>query len=970
MVTLTGGTYNVERLFNIRTTQSGTATAVTDYTVFSNVVLTIPANMASGSQTFPFTAIDDMTADDGETLSITSTLLRLSGMGADTSLAAVSATLTINDPVAGLTFGGETIADQTYTVGTPIPTLTLPSATGADPIFYTLNPAAASGLMFQNMDGVLTLSGTPSTAGVTMYTLRAADSGSAQVTLMFTVTVEAATAGTGPAFAAGTTVPAQTYFAATTITPVTLPVATGGTGAITYSLTGATLPTGLTFNAASPPTITGTPTTATTVRTFTYTATDTANATATLMFSITIDAADTAPAFTVTSIPDQTFTQGTAVNLNLPTATGGNGASTYTLAPAIPGLTLNAATGVLSGTPTTAAVLAMHTYTAGDADGNEAGTDEATLTVSITINSPPVTVDAGADRSVGYGRTFTLDGTVPALFTNIAAVWTLNEATAHTALVAAGLTAADATAEVTRLTTALMSMMTIDATLTAPTADPQLTSPVSLVFTLTVTDNDAPAGQTATATDTVTITVEADTTTTIILNEAILPEVTRALVNSTTSSITRRVGQAVGSGSLVPSFNFAGQSMGGQDNLAAALRTHGEAMSEDSRDIKEILADSNFVLPLNGGADGASSVAFWGSADYLNLSGDSGNLDWDGDVFGVQFGLDTRLRDDLLVGVAVSLLESDVDYKGTVGSIGGQGEYAVDMTSVHPYISGRNGGADWWATVGSGSGELEITTQGLGMSSQHTSDIDMQTLGAGSSMLLLTGATTLRLKGEIVQSSVDVDDSDGISEQSVDANRIRIAMEVGQSRRLDGGRIFEPSLEIGARFDGGDGETGGNAEIGGELRYRDPASRITLDGQVRTLLDYEEWGISGTVRVAAGADGQGLSFSMSPGYGNSGSGVQELWRKGLTDDDRTDTTDDYAMRLDGRVGYGFGFALNDRHGILTPYSEMTRGTTDSYRLGLNWKTGTRFDLTLLGERSEPATDPVGHAVLLKGEVRF
>ena len=214
-VTLNGGTYNVERLFNIRTTESGTATAATDYTAFSNIVLTIPANMASASQTFPFTAADDMTADDGETLRIDSTFLRLGGLGADTSLAVASATLTINDPVAGLTFGGATIADQTYTVGTPIPTLTLPTATGADPIFYTLNPnPTASGLRFQNMDGVLTLSGTPSTAGVTMYTLRAEDSGSARITLMFTVTVEAATAGTGPTFG-GATVSDQAYFAGT-----------------------------------------------------------------------------------------------------------------------------------------------------------------------------------------------------------------------------------------------------------------------------------------------------------------------------------------------------------------------------------------------------------------------------------------------------------------------------------------------------------------------------------------------------------------------------------------------------------------------------------------------------------------------------------------------------------------------------------------------------------------------------------
>ena len=80
--------------------------------------------------------------------------------------------------------------------------------------------------------------------------------------------------------------------------------------------------------------------------------------TAMLMFSITIDATNSIPAFDGgATIEAQTFTIGTAVDLTLPAATGGNGASTYTLTPALPaGLTLDAATGVLTGTPTTVAV--------------------------------------------------------------------------------------------------------------------------------------------------------------------------------------------------------------------------------------------------------------------------------------------------------------------------------------------------------------------------------------------------------------------------------------------------------------------------------------------------------------------------------------------------------------------------------------------------------------------------------------
>ena len=994
------------------------------------------------------------------------------------------------------TFGDATIGDLTYAIGTAVD-LTLPVATGSGTLFYSVRGAALpDGLTFTPATRVL--SGMPTTAGFTMHSYRVADVGARAVALMFTITVEAATAGTGLTFGSATVLD-QTYVANQMITPPTLPVATGGDGAITYSLTGA-LPTGLTFNAASPPTITGTPTTVAGATMHTYTATDTASATATLMFSITIDAADTVPAFVTMTVPAQIYTANMPITpLTLPAATGGNGASTYALTPALPtGLAFDAAARTISGTPTAVAGAQTFTYTAGDTDGSAAGTDEVSLMFSITVNralptgvtlsvNPPavtessaattitvtatliggrystaqtitvmsangtatsadyttvpgtpltilaemtsgtvdimltanvdtmaeaggetvlitgtaasgipvtdatitindyaLTVDAGADQTVASGGTITLNSVITGS-DSFTAAWALSDSTAvRTALETAGLMPEQAGAEVTRLTAALADITTQEGTLTAPAVSLGLTDPVALAFTLTVTDNDPPAGQpdaAATGMDEVIITVEAASGVTaaqardMVRNEVILPEVARSLVNSTSSSITRRVGQAVGSIPTVGSFNFAGQSMDGQHNLATALRTQGEAMNADSRDIKEMLAGSDFVLPLNAtGGAGASSMAFWGSGEFRDFSGDSDDLEWDGDLTGFQLGLDARLKNNLLVGVAVSSLSTAMDYEDdratTVDGHLGQGDYELDMTSAHPYIGWRADELDFWATVGYGTGDLEISEQG---EMTRSGDVNLLTVGGGGSgMLWQDDITTLRLKGEVSQTTLEVEDGTDFAEQEVDATSIRVAVEATRSRRLDGGGIFEPSVEVAARYDGGDGETGGGAEVGGALRYRNPATGLTADGRIRALIgqggSYEEWGISGTIRVAPGTDGQGLSFSLSPGYGNSGSGIQELWRHGLTADETT--TDDYAMKLDARVGYGYGFTLNQHHGVLTPYSEMTRGTTDSYRMGLNWAAGTRFDLTLLGERRVSSTDPAEHAVLLKGEVRF
>ena len=639
-------------------------------------------------------------------------------------------------PDTAPTFGTATIEAQFYTQGTAITPLTLPAATGGNaPIAYTLT--AIPGLRFNASTRVLT--GTPLTAGVTQITYTVGDTdgniaASDTDTLTFTITVQPA--DIAPTFG-GATVPAQTYTVNLPITPLTLPPAIGGNGAITYALAPAATPAGLTFNAATR-VLSGTPTTVAGAMDYTYTAGDTDGSPAgtdevSLTFSITIEA-DTAPAFAAAaSIPDQTYFTGTAIEpLTLPAATGGNGATTYTLTPAIPGLTFNPSTRVLTGAPTTAAAAQTVTYTATDADN-----DAVTLMVSITVEANEVPAfTAGAPITA---QTYTVDMEITAL--------TLPTATGGDGAITYALTGPN-----DMDASQLPAGLTYTANHRTITGTPT-TVAAAQTFTWTAADSDDNTASTDTATLTFTITVNPAgilPAVTVALNQAILPEATRALVNSTTSSITQRIGRAVGGAPQIGSFNFAGQSMGGQDNLAAALRTHGEAMSEDSRDIKEMLADSNFVLPLNGGLGiDASMLAFWGSGEYLNFSGDGGGLDWDGDLSGVQLGVDARLRDDMLVGVALAWLESDVDYKGAIAGLGA-GEYTVDMTSTHPYIGWSSGGLDWWATVGYGAGELEITSQETGMpSQQHKSDIDMQTISVGGSLPFHAGATTLRLKGEL-----------------------------------------------------------------------------------------------------------------------------------------------------------------------------------------------------------------------------
>ncbi len=449
------------------------------------------------------------------------------------------------------------------------------------------------------------------------------------------------------------------------------------------------------------------------------------------------------------------------------------------------------------------------------------------------------------------------------------------------------------------------------------------------------------------------------------LNKIILPEVARVLADRSVSVIAQRVQQA-----RRPS-QAAGLSLG----LAEVLDAHGEALAKDERDFKSLLTGSDFVLSLNaadGGSGGVGPMAFWGSGEHNGLEGESGNLDWDGDVTGIHIGVDGYLNEKVLAGVAVSWLQSDLDYKGDRDRAG-TGRQAVDLTSVHPYLGWSVAWADLWTTVGYGRGELEIKARDK---DTHKSDLDLRTFGIGASHAWVEGVTTMRLKGEVLRTEMDVEGGDAIASLKVDVTRLRLSLEAGRSHVLDAGGLFEPSVEVGVRRDGGDGDGGGGVEIGGGVRYRDPASGVILEGRARALLttllgrssDYKEWGIEGHLSLQPGADGLGLSVNVSPGYGDSSSGVAELWEHGLTESEEGDATDDYQARLDMRVGYGL--SLRGFDGVLTPYSEMTLGNTDSYRMGMVWRLSPELAVKLLGERRDPEDDPAEHALLLEGEIQF
>jgi alpha-tubulin suppressor-like RCC1 family protein len=117
-------------------------------------------------------------------------------------------------------------------------------------------------------------------------------------------------------------------------------------------------------------------------------------------------ASSTAPAGLNYSANPVVYTVGIPITANTPSSSGGS-VTSYSVSPALPaGLTLNTATGVLSGTPTAAIPAAVYTVTASNSGGS------ATVGLSITVSA------AVAPPS---GLTYSTNPAVYALGTPIAA---------------------------------------------------------------------------------------------------------------------------------------------------------------------------------------------------------------------------------------------------------------------------------------------------------------------------------------------------------------------------------------------------------------------------------------------------------------------------------------------------------------------------------------------------------------------
>ena len=395
--------------------------------------------------------------------------------------------------------------------------------------------------------------------------------------------------------------------------------------------------------------------------------------------------------------------------------------------------------------------------------------------------------------------------------------------------------------------------------------------------------------------------------------------------------------------------------------------------SSGPADPGQVMSLRDFMLSSSFTATGAvdmtgGSMAFWGRASEGSFDGREGRVSLSGDTMTALLGADYA-RGPWLLGMALAESEGRSSYAdtgtsppdaaafavpaGVPGGLdglsvqAGSGEVEGRLTAVIPYLAlEASEHVRLWSAMGQGSGTVTVTPA-LGGRYEAATSWTMMAAGLRGDLLAPGGGTgpALALTSDALWVRTSSEKTRDLAASESDVSRLRLGLEGSWAAALGGDASLTPKLELGARHDGGDAETGFGVEVGTGLAWVDPKLGLTFDVSARTLLTHdaegrEDRGVAAQLAFDPDqASARGLSLGLTQDWGGQAAGGLDALFSDAPLEDRTGSGSSMAeSRWVAEAAYGlpvFGGRF-----------------TGSPHMGLGLATGAR-DYTL-GWRLEPA----------------
>ena len=373
----------------------------------------------------------------------------------------------------------------------------------------------------------------------------------------------------------------------------------------------------------------------------------------------------------------------------------------------------------------------------------------------------------------------------------------------------------------------------------------------------------------------------------------------------------------------------------GLERLTEWLRGAGgkkETTALTSRSVtgRELLSGSSFALTAGSAESGFG--ALWGRGAVSRFDGREGDLTLDGEVASALLGADFSLgRGTAGLVVAHSLGE------GGYRSPNGEGEVESTLTGLYPWSRyAASERLSLWGLAGYGAGTLTLTPDGQAPMETDMA-LTMAALGGrgvlaeapaegGLELSVTSDALVVRTTSDEVRGNAG-----NLAASEADVTRLRLGLE-GTWRGLG---TLVPTLEVGARHDGGDAETGLGADIGGRLVWDDPSLGVRAELAARGLLTHEdgslsERGLAGSLAWDPSPDTErGAKLTLRQAVGAEATGGMDALLRPETARVLEAANDDGPDRRTLKARFGYGIALFG--GGWTGVPEVGLGLTETGR---------------------------------------
>ncbi len=333
----------------------------------------------------------------------------------------------------------------------------------------------------------------------------------------------------------------------------------------------------------------------------------------------------------------------------------------------------------------------------------------------------------------------------------------------------------------------------------------------------------------------------------------------------------------------------AGRSLGQAGVRSGSVGTDGRPASLTLADLRGLVRNQGFSVSLGRpaaegpGARFAPGGAAAGDGPRLTLWGGGGGSAPGGALF---LGMDAAVDGRWTAGLAFAESEGTAALSG--GDASARGFAETRLSAVYPYArASLGGGLTLWGIAGSGRGTVDGLWSGEAPSpgpadlpeAGRAPPEGSVRLGGGLAfgMGLVGAERTLHRGGGLdVSAAGDAGwarlsvESGAAAGASASVTRARMGLRMRYASP-DGG--WTGGLRLGARADGGDGETGSGLEASGEAARGWGRWRAGAEGRWYSAGVSGSRGVSATLAMARRGDGTGLGFSLSQGWGAETAGL-------------------------------------------------------------------------------------------------